>query len=76
MSVVLIGDQRAVFGIAPELPFRMPVHALGFKIRSRAGQFARVFVWYHNRIEEWYLGCENGELFQWIRKGSNRRKRP
>ncbi len=79
--MIIIGDQRAVFGIPPELPVHVGPMVMRYKIRARSKEFCRIYLFiasqlnpltpYH--VEEWYLGNDGKRLFPWIKKGENRR---
>ncbi len=79
MSVVLIGDSRAVFGLLPDgWPIELPPNVLRYKIRARSKEFARIFLKVANpsnplevRWEEWYLGRGGNYLFPWYKKAEN-----
>lgn len=52
-----------VFGVHPEKRIvNVPDDALKVRVRMRAGEFARAFVKFPDRVEQWILMPANGHL--------------
>jgi hypothetical protein len=49
----------------------LPPDAIKVRIRMRKKREGHAFVKFHNRVEDWVLGLENGRLFLMIRQAVN-----
>ena len=70
-NVVIVGDPRAIFGAVPDLPVRIPAGAKAYKIKQRPGMWARMYLRFDGRIEQWYVAIDGGCLVPFMLHAQN-----
>jgi hypothetical protein len=65
---------KVIFGKIPDLPVHVPAGALGYKIKARQKDVARIFVRFKDGIEQRFLVEIDGELSPGPLCAENRRK--
>jgi hypothetical protein len=78
MPVQILGEPYFIFGVVDitEPIEQLPLEAIGYKIKSRRGEFAQIFIRFPDRIEHRYLYKENGILKPGTLIGANQRIKP
>ena len=70
--MIFIGDTNLVFGsVVPPLPVEVPI-GCKWRIRARNDKnWAKIYLRYPHRTEEWILGVKDGKLIPTCLQGTN-----